>query len=437
MNSELISKKTRLAFREFLVGWTLREIGLEFEAAEIPYDRQYEPPESGQRRAFVEQHYHSLDFTKKADVRRLLAAYENILSKAVRKLDELPDRKAGERVFEELVACLRRDGFDYVERRIVAEDRKMKSLFEVETTFTGISEVTRRNILDTMRLEKISWAGRLEETEFLGRLYDLKALCSRDPRFKSAESDIWQHRVNNPEDWPDDWVFSDSRFNLMGAPDEDFLSFLCEMVHPVVRPDDDEVKKLVGLFNSYLAVDGWEIVPETVLSGKPVYGNRRHSILGHHALGHAEQLASSVNADYVNRQLVRMREAVEEDPELAIGTAKELVETICKTILREAGQPISSKVDLPQLVKQARQELDLLPESIPEKAKGAEIIKKLLSNLGTVAQGLAELRQLYGSGHGKDAKTTGLKPRHARLAVGAAGAMALFLFETYQEKKQK
>ena len=54
MNEELISKKTRNEFREFLVGWTLRDIEMEFDAAHIDYDRQYDPPLSGQRRSFVE-----------------------------------------------------------------------------------------------------------------------------------------------------------------------------------------------------------------------------------------------------------------------------------------------------------------------------------------------------------------------------------------------
>jgi hypothetical protein len=36
MTQEIISKKTRYEFREFLVGWTLREIEMEFDAADIP-----------------------------------------------------------------------------------------------------------------------------------------------------------------------------------------------------------------------------------------------------------------------------------------------------------------------------------------------------------------------------------------------------------------
>jgi hypothetical protein len=59
--------------------------------------------------------------------------------------------------------------------------------------------------------------------------------------------------------------------------------------------------------------------------------------------------------------------------------------------------------------------------------------KRLLSNLGTIGNGLAELRGLYGTGHGKHGKTAELSARHAKLAVGAAATLATFLFETHKE----
>ena len=100
-----------------------------------------------------------------------------------------------------------------------------------------ISAATRRDVFDVLRLENVDWAGQLEEPDFLSRLYDLDELPSHDSRFRTMGQDIWQHRVNNPMDWDDDWVFSDSRLNLLRCPDSEFLSFLCEMLHPVVRPD--------------------------------------------------------------------------------------------------------------------------------------------------------------------------------------------------------
>jgi len=38
---------------------------------------------------------------------------------------------------------------------------------------------------------------------------DLDKIESHDGRFENAAGDIWQHRVNNPQDWNDDWVLLD------------------------------------------------------------------------------------------------------------------------------------------------------------------------------------------------------------------------------------
>ena len=38
---------------------------------------------------------------------------------------------------------------------------------------------------------------------------------SLDSRFDNAAGDIWQHRINNPNDWPDNWIYYDERFNLL------------------------------------------------------------------------------------------------------------------------------------------------------------------------------------------------------------------------------
>src|SRR5437867_94041 len=97
-----------------------------------------------------------------------------------------------------------------------------------------VSEVTKRNIIDYLAISKVDWSGRLGDDDFLARLYDLNTLPSEDPRFHNAAADIHQHTVNW-NDWSLDWVFLDSRFNLLHGSDEQFLNFLCEMVHPVVR----------------------------------------------------------------------------------------------------------------------------------------------------------------------------------------------------------
>ncbi len=149
-----------------------------------------------------------------------------------------------------------------------------------------------------------------------------------------------------------------------------------------------------------------------------------------------KNVAVAFDANHLADQIRRMEKSVEDDPPLALGTAKELLETCCKTILRERGKPVTGSPDMPALLKGAMKELNLVPESVPEHARGGDIIKRLLSNLGSICQCMAELRNLYGTGHGKDGRTESIKPRHARLAVGTATTLATFLFETHREQKQ-
>lgn len=146
--------------------------------------------------------------------------------------------------------------------------------------------------------------------------------------------------------------------------------------------------------------------------------------------------AKILNANHLAEQIRRLEASVKTDPSLAIGTAKELIETCCKTILAERGKPVTGTPDVSTLTKEVLKELKLVPEGVPDAARGADVIKRLLSNLGTIGNGLAELRGLYGTGHGKHGTATGLSPRHAKLAVGAAATLAMFLFETHQETKR-
>jgi len=297
-----------------------------------------------------------------------------------------------------------------------------------------ISEITRRDILDAIFLEQINLYGRLEEAEFLARLWDLDSMPSFDSRFKNATGDIWQHTVNN-DDWEPGWVFSDSRFNLMRGDDETFLRFLCETVHPVVRADVTECERLSQLFNSYLKNDGFQLIEKTRISGKPVFIGRFVGTAVAPGIASAKEALSGTDVGYVSQQITRMEAAVNQDPELAIGTAKELVETCCKSILDECQVPFSKTDGLPKIVKSTVQQLELTPEDIPDKAKASDTIKRLLSNLASITQGVAELRNHYGTGHGKLSVNKGLQARHAKLAVGAASTLAVFLAETHKVRK--
>lgn len=297
-----------------------------------------------------------------------------------------------------------------------------------------ISEVTRRNIFDMLRLEQVKWSGRLNEPDFLARVFDLEKMPSYDGRFKNAYGDIWQHRISNPTDWDEDWIYGDKRFNLLKCEDETFLNFLCEMIHPVVRSDLQETEQLRQWFNDYLAADGYEIIERSNISEHPIYAGRR-KVEGVFSVGLARK-ETKFNGEYLSRQVNRIEAAINRDPDLAIGTSKELVETCCKTILQEMGAEFEDTWELTKLVKETCKRLKLTPDDIPDTAKASDTIRRLLSNLATVAQALSELRNSYGTGHGKSAEAKGLTPRHAKLAAGAATALAVFLFETHESNEK-
>lgn len=154
-------------------------------------------------------------------------------------------------------------------------------------------------------------------------------------------------------------------------------------------------------------------------------------------LADAKAIAQSFDAAHIGEQIHRIEASIDADPALAIGTAKELAESCFKTILGERGIEYGKNDDLPQLGRKVFKELKLLPDDVPDAAKGAETIRRLLSNLSTVVQGLAEVRSLYGTGHGKDGRARGVSPRHARLCVGAASALVTFAFQTHLETKTR
>lgn len=143
----------------------------------------------------------------------------------------------------------------------------------------------------------------------------------------------------------------------------------------------------------------------------------------------------SVDLDQLRLNIGRIRTAITEDPALAIGSAKELVEATCKAILEEIGAPVPDNADIPELVHQVLDQLDLVAKNVPDEKKGAKAIKRVLGSLSQVVQGIAELRNLYGSGHGRRPGERGLSVRHAKLCAGAASTLSTFLMETAVQRR--
>lgn len=78
--------------------------------------------------------------------------------------------------------------------------------------------------------------------------------------------------------------------------------------------------------------------------------------------------------------------------------------------------------------------LNLLPSNVQSTDRGADAIRAVLGNLRAIPTKLAEIRNPFGSGHGKSASFQGLEIRHAKLAVGSSVTFVDFIWSSYESQ---
>lgn len=150
----------------------------------------------------------------------------------------------------------------------------------------------------------------------------------------------------------------------------------------------------------------------------------------------ADSLKGKFSSEYMSQQIELMVSMQSTNPTNAIGMAKELIESCCKTILENLGILWSKTDDVPQLTSKTMDALNLLPSSVQATDQGADAVKAVLGNLRAIPSKLAEIRNPFGSGHGKSASFQGLEERHAKLAVGSSITFVDFIWSTYENQKK-
>lgn len=142
------------------------------------------------------------------------------------------------------------------------------------------------------------------------------------------------------------------------------------------------------------------------------------------------RLADLVDWGGVQRSWQATLDKVGTDPDGAITAARTTLESICKHICDERNVPYDDAWDLPHLYKVTARGLDIAPDHQTE-----QIIKQILGGVASVVDGLAAMRNRLSDAHGKGKRAARPAPRHAKLAVNAAFAVAGFLIDTHVEKR--
>ena len=103
------------------------------------------------------------------------------------------------------------------------------------------------------------------------------------------------------------------------------------------------------------------------------------------------------------------------------------MESLCKGILDARQVARTGKEDFPALVSMTREALGLKVNP-----KSDVTLKSMLGALGTITNSIAELRGQVGTGHGGNPEMEAPPAGVARLAVNAALALGVFLWETHE-----
>lgn len=149
-----------------------------------------------------------------------------------------------------------------------------------------------------------------------------------------------------------------------------------------------------------------------------------------------KKLKSYFDDDYIENQIMIMKNMIEPSPSDAIGKAKELLESCFKHILDAKGTSYQSSETISALQKKVFKALNIdAKENVS--AKNNDDVKRVLSGLNQIVQGINNLRNDKGNGHGKGRGYAELPSRYASLVVSSSITIVTFVWETYHESKKK
>ena len=151
----------------------------------------------------------------------------------------------------------------------------------------------------------------------------------------------------------------------------------------------------------------------------------------------ANEIIHLLTQEYVNKQVRLMNNSLENNPHLALGISKELIETCCKHILNKAAIEINKDWDIAKLVKETNKQIDLIPFQVENIELAKSSITKILSGFSNIVHGITELRNSYGTGHGHLPEFKTLDIIYVKLAVSASSELAIFYLSLEQLKKEK
>lgn len=133
----------------------------------------------------------------------------------------------------------------------------------------------------------------------------------------------------------------------------------------------------------------------------------------------------------IDAEFERALTSVETDPPSGITAASSLIEAICKTYTEDHNLQLPQKQNIRDLWRVVRDDLGFNPGSVTD-----DDLKRILSGLSSIVDGVGSLRTHAGSAHGRGPNSPVVGSREARLAINAAHSLAVFIMEVWASKSQ-
>lgn len=143
-----------------------------------------------------------------------------------------------------------------------------------------------------------------------------------------------------------------------------------------------------------------------------------------------EEFIRDRDTSAIDLEFTRALSSIESSPRDAVSAASNILESICKIYIHDEGLEMPTKQDLKPVWHTVRKHLGFDPSVVED-----QDLKAILTGLGAIVDGIGALRTHASSAHGAGKKSYKLEPRHARLAVHSAHTVALFILESWKNKK--
>jgi len=259
----------------------------------------------------------------------------------------------------------------------------------------------------------------------------------RDPGLPKSMADLFPDSFEDSElgEIPKGWTagcFGDvisQRTERVGSREAVVLSAVA--AGELVRSDEHFTKRVYSKeINKYIAVEQgcqthsrWEFMMANGAFNSPF-------------VMHGSRAAMAAGLAHIEEQVIGIEQAVNDKPGLAFDLAKTLIESACRTILRERNVAFDPGDDLPKLFKTTTYYLPFLPASASGEAAVRKSLAQTLGGLSAAVQGVCELRNACGfASHGSDGPRPLMEGVQALLAAETADAIVGFLHRVHRNDR--